>query len=151
MKSIKEEIKQKSAFRNSYHKGCVNLIYTGKWIINLHGEIFKQYGLTLQQYNILRILKGLHPEAATIKLLKDRMLDKMSDASRIVELLNKKKLLSRTLNDADRRKVDIRISRKGLDLLAKTEKENKKMDNLLSNLDNKEIELLNALLDKVRK
>ena len=79
------------------------------------------------------------------------MLDKVSDASRIVELLNKKKLLTRTLNDADRRKVDIRISRKGLDLLAKTEKENKKMDNLLSNLDNKEIELLNALLDKVRK
>lgn len=150
MKHIKEEIKQKSAFRNSYHKGCVNLIYTGKWIINLHGEIFKRYGLTLQQYNILRILRGLYPESATIKLLKDRMLDKMSDASRIVELLNKKNLLTRILNEDDRRKVDIKITKKGLDLLKKTDKENHKMDNILSNLDEQEIELLNTLLDKAR-
>ena len=141
MKSIEEEIKQKAAFRNSYHK----------WIINLHGEIFKRYGLTLQQFNILRILKGIYPGSATIKLLKDRMLDKMSDASRIVEVLNKKKLLTRTLNKADRRKVDIMITQKGIDLLAKTEKENNRMDNLLSNLDNKEIELLNTLLDKARR
>lgn len=151
MKNLKEEIKQKSAFRNSYHKGCVNLIYTGKWIINLHGEIFKRYGLTLQQYNILRILKGLYPESATIKLLKDRMLDKMSDASRIVELLNKKKLLKRELNKDDRRKVDIRITQKGIDLLEKTEKENNRMDDILSNLDKKEIDQLNSLLDKARR
>ena len=150
MKILKEEIKQRTAFRNEYHKGCVNLIFTGKWIINLHSEIFKSFGLTVQQYNILRILKGQYPKSVTVKHIRERMLDKMSDASRIVEVLSKKALLKRTLNKNDRRKVDVIITQKGIDLLAKTDSVNKKLDNLLSNLDKYEIEQLNNLLDKAR-
>jgi len=150
MSKIEKDISQTRPFRNVYHKASVNLIFTGKWIINLHSGLFKHYGISLQQYNILRILKGRYPKTATIKSIKKRMLDKMSDASRIVEILNKKGLISRTLNAEDRRKVDVKILQKGLDLLEEIESQSEKMDNFLSNLNEEEIEQLNFLLDKAR-
>ena len=131
MKHLKEAIKQNTSFRNEYHKGCVNLIFTGRWIFNLHNEAFKDFGLTVQQYNILRILKGQYPKSATVKLIRERMLDKMSDASRIVEVLSKKGLIKRTLNPKDRRKVDVIITKKGMDLLEKTNEINNELDNFL--------------------
>ena len=149
--SLEIEIKQSKPFRNDYHKASVNLIYTGKWIINFHNEVFKKFHLTLQQYNILRILKGQHPKAATVKLTRERMLDKMSDASRIIENLRKKMLVERTLNTDDRRSVDVIITQKGIDLLLIIENnESQEMDNFLSKLNKEEIELLNSLLDKLR-
>ena len=149
-KSLEEAIQQSVAFRNAYHKAAVNLIFSGRWIINMHNELFKDFGLTIQQYNILRILKGQYPHALTVKLIQTRMLDKASDASRVVEGLRKKALVQRELNSKDRRRVDVIISQKGLDLLNKIEKRSEEMDSFLSNLTDKEIEQLNLLLDKMR-
>jgi MarR family multiple gene transcriptional regulator MgrA len=147
---LEREIHQVKPFRNNYHKAAVNLVFTGKWMIQFHSDIFKQYNLTIQQYNILRILRGRNPSTATVKLIRERMLDRMSDASRIVELLRKKKLLERNICSDDRRKMDVIITQKGLDLLEEIEKENERFDKRLSALNEEEIILLNNLLDKVR-
>ncbi len=148
---LEKEIQQVKGFRNDYHRAAVNLIFTGKWVIQLHSDIFKPYHLTTQQYNILRILRGQYPKATTVKLIRDRMLDRMSDASRIVELLRKKKLVERTIQQLDRRKMDVIITDKGLQLLKEIDaKENERMDNYLNKLDAAEINQLNFLLDKLR-
>ncbi len=128
MKSLEEAIKQSSAFRNPYHKATVNLIYSGRWIINLHNELFNEFKITIQQYNVLRILKGQYPRALTVKLIQLRMLDKASDASRIVEGLRKKGLVQREINTDDRRRVDVIITKKGMDLLNSIEKRSEEMD-----------------------
>jgi len=150
MKSIEEAIQQSHGFRNLYHKATVNLIYSGRWIINLHNELFNQFNLTIQQYNVLRILKGQHPHALTVKLIQMRMLDKASDASRVVEGLRKKGLVQRELNPTDRRRVDVIITQKGMKLLNSIEERSAEMDSFLSNLNKEEIENLNVLLDKIR-
>jgi len=147
---LEKEIQQVKPFRNNYHKAAVNLVFTGKWMIQFHSDVFKQYNLTIQQYNILRILRGRNPSAATVKLIRERMLDRMSDASRIVEVLRKKKLVERNICGEDRRKMDVVITQKGLELLEEIEKENERMDKYLSALNEEEIVHLNDLLDKVR-
>ncbi len=148
---LQQTIKQSKPFRNLYHQTTVNLLFTGRWIFNLHNELFKTYGLTMQQYNILRILKGQNKKPSTIKLIHERMLDKMSDTSRIVEGLRKKGYLIRELNANNRRQVDILITQKGLDILNTIEEEGSEtMDNFLSGLNLVETEQLNILLDKLR-
>ncbi len=147
---LEVEIKQTKPFRNIYHKASVNLIYTGKWMMQIQVDILKSYNLTLQQYNILRILRGQFPNAATVKLVRDRMLDRMSDASRIIELLRKKDLVERHVNDLNRRKMDVRITQKGVDLLIEIENENDRMDLKLRSLNEDELLQLNSLLDKLR-
>ena len=150
MKSIEEAIQQSSSFRNPYHKATVNLIYSGRWIINLHNELFNEYGLTIQQYNVLRILKGQYPKAITVKQIQHRMLDKASDASRVVEGLRKKGFVQRKLNSEDRRRVDVMITQKGSQLLNSIENRSGEMDRFLSNLSMEEVKFLNNLLDKIR-
>ena len=150
MRSIEEAIQQSRSFRNPYHKATVNLIYSGRWIINMHNELFNDFGLTIQQYNVLRILKGQYPRALTVKLIQLRMLDKASDASRVVEGLRKKGLVQRELNSEDRRRVDVIITQKGIQLLSSIEKKSEEMDRFLSNLNKEEIKVLNNLLDKIR-
>lgn len=150
MKSIEEAIQQLHGFRNPYHKATVNLIYSGKWIINMHNELFNQFKLTIQQYNVLRILKGQYPYALTVKLIQIRMLDKASDASRVVEGLRKKGLVQRRINAKDRRRVDVIITEKGIHLLNSIEERSAEMDSFLSNLNGEEIQTLNWLLDKIR-
>ena len=150
MKSIEDAIKQLKSFRNDYHKATVNLIYSGRWIINLHNELFNAFDLSIQQYNILRILKGQYPQPITVKLIQERMLDKASDASRIVEVLRKKALIKRDINSKDRRRMDVIITTKGIELLNSIEQKAGLMDSFLSNLDLEEIKLLNILLDKIR-
>ena len=148
---LENEIQQIRPFRNVCHKAAVNLLFTGKWIIQFHLELFKPYNLTLQQYNILRILKGKYPEPITVKLIRERMLDRMSDASRIVEVLRKKELVDRTIHPTDRRRVDVVITRKGVDLLEEIDrKENIRMDERMTNLQETELEQLISLLDKLR-
>lgn len=147
---LEDEIKQTRPFENAYHKATVNLVYTGKWIINLQNELFQLFNITIPQYNILRILKGNHPKAVTVKYIRKRMLDKMSDASRIVEVMHKKGLVKRTISTTDRRKVDILLTQKGHDILAEVVKKHDELYGFLSNLDTEEIEQFNTLLDKVR-
>ncbi len=149
---LEKEIHQVKPFRNEYHKAAVNLIFTGKWILQFHSDVFKKYKLTLQQYNILRILRGRYPAPVKVKLIRERMLDRMSDASRIIEVLRKKGLLERSIRETDRRSMDVVITISGIKLLEKMdEKENEKMDEYLTTLDKKEIEKLNFLLDKLRR
>ena len=146
--SIEDEIKSK--FRNDYHKALVNLYYTNNVIGEQFFKMLKNYGLAAPQFNVLRILKGQHPQAASIGLIKERMLDKNSDASRIVDRLYKKKLVERKESEADRRQKDILITKKGLELLDKMVVCEKQEDDILSNLNIDEVKLLNGLLDKIR-
>lgn len=150
MKRIEEEIHQTRPFNSQYHKAAVNLIYTGKWIIKHHTEVFQEHNLSLQQYNLLRILRGASPTPVTLNYIRKRMLDKMSDASRIVENLFNKGLVDRKLNPKDRRKVNIQITKEGLHILSEIDKKSHILDSYLHNLDGKEIDQLNALLDKLR-
>jgi DNA-binding MarR family transcriptional regulator len=147
---LEVEIKQVKPFRNNYHKATVNLIFTGKWLIHFHSNLLKPYHLTIQQYNILRILRGSSPKPTTVKLIRERMLDRMSDASRIIELLREKDLLVRNININDRRKMNVNITQKGLAMLEAIELENERMDKKLATLSEDEILQLNDLLDKLR-
>lgn len=146
---LEEEIKQKK-FKSEHHKLMVNLIYTTNWLMSIHGPLMKQYGLTVQQYNILRILRGQYPNPCTVNLLKERMLDKMSDASRLVDRLLEKGLLERRTCDNDRRRVDITITSAGLDLLKKVDEDENKLYARMNMLSEEEASLVNDLLDKLR-
>jgi len=146
---LEEEISQKK-FRCEAHKLGVNLIYTYNWLDAYHSRFFKKYSITGQQFNILRILRGQHPGPATIKMLKERMLDKMSDVSRIVEKLRLKGLVERNICPNDRRHCDVVISDKGLELLAAIDQENGTIDSVFANLTDEEKRTVNDLLDKLR-
>lgn len=146
---LEEEIKQKK-FKSEHHKLMVNLIYTTNWLMSIHGPLMKQYGLTVQQYNILRILRGQYPNPCTVNLLKERMLDKMSDASRLVDRLLEKGLLERRTCENDRRRVDITITPAGLDLLKKVDEDENKLYTRMNMLSEEEASLVNDLLDKLR-
>ncbi len=144
------EIQQTRNFRNNYHKAFVNIISTGKSMLQFNSDFLKPYNITPQQFNILRILRGKYPEALTIIYIRERMLDRMSDASRIVELLRKKGLIERNICEGNRRRMDVLLTQKGLNLLDEIEKENERIDNRLSSLKEQEILQLNFLLDKLR-
>src|SRR4029078_3723482 len=118
---LEKEIHQ-DKFRNDAHKLGVNLIYTYNWLNEFHVNFLKTLVFTIQQFNVLRILRGQHPNPASVKLIRERMLDKMSDASRIVEKLRVKGLLSRTTCPNDRRACEVVISQKGMELLEKIDK-----------------------------
>src|ERR1700712_5557121 len=119
---IDDEI-QSSKFENNYHKAVINISYTYSWVNNQTRALFEKNNITIQQFNILRILRGQYPSPATVNLLKERMVDKMSDASRIVDRLVQKGLVSRCTNTKDRRAVDIRISEQGLKILSVMDEE----------------------------
>jgi len=146
---IKEAIQQKKPFRGSRHKAIVNLIFTHNWITDNLRLYLKPYDITLKQYNVLRILKGAGNPISTSDI-RERLLDKMSDTSRIVERLYKKGLVKKTTSAADKRLVDVVLSRRGILLLTELEEHTAKMDNLLSILTETEAELLSDLLDKIR-
>ena len=148
---LEDEIKQ-PVFQNEAQKAYLNVLYTAGWLGQRQVAAFKPYGLTAPQYNVLRILRGQHPLPATVAMLIDRMLDKTSNASRIVDKLEEKKLVTRTVCPANRRAVDIRITEAGLRLLRQMNDEGQ-ADAARSGLDNltaSEMRQLNALLDKIR-
>jgi DNA-binding MarR family transcriptional regulator len=146
---IEDEI-QSTKFEDNYHKAVINIAYTDGWLDNLIRPYFEKHNLTNQQFNILRILRGQYPKPATVNLLKERMIDKMSDASRIVDRLVQKELVSRCTNTKDRRAVDVRISEKGLAILERMDVEMKTREVLKTNLTEEEAGMLNTLLDKLR-
>lgn len=146
---LEDEISSRK-FTSNYHKSIVNILYTYGWLTNVLRQRLDQSEITLQQYNILRILRGQFPNPATVNLLRERMLDKMSDASRIVDRLYKKGLLSRSTNSKDRRAVDIFITQKGLDLLKALDSEMNLDDVFSQNMSAEEAGQLSDLLDKFR-
>lgn len=146
---IEEDIKS-TKFEDNYHKVVININYTYGWINNYMRPEFEKYKLTQQQFNIMRILRGQYPKPATVNLLKERMIDKMSDASRIVDRLVQKGLVSRCTNARDRRAVDIRISDLGLEILTKMDVSFKTKDLFKQHLTEEEAGQLSDLLDKMR-
>ncbi len=146
---IEEEIKQ-TKFRNEHHKLAVNLIFSYNWFVKLHSELLAKYNITINQFNILRILRGQHPQPATVNLLRERMMDKMCDASRLVERLRIKGWIKRESSFEDRRRVDVSITDEGLKLLAEIDKENENQDSIFNKLSSEEAANLNMLLDKLR-
>ncbi|MBF9237813.1 MarR family transcriptional regulator [Hymenobacter sp. BT683] len=146
---IEDEIKQ-PLFQDEHQKAHINLVYTAGWLQLRQAIAFKPFGLTLPQFNILRILRGQHPLPATVALLIDRMLDKTSNASRIVDRLEEKALVTRTVCPANRRAVDIRITQAGMDLLNRIEEAGIARCHGMSLLSAEEAHQLNTLLDKIR-
>ncbi len=146
--SLENDIQQK--FRNESQKAILNILYTSYFIQDRMNMLFKQYDITRQQYNVLRILRGQHPGHASVNLIRDRMLDKMSDASRIVERLRLKQLVSRKGAEKDKRAVEVTITESGLQLLREMEKPVEEFEALLKNLSDDETRQLNSLLDKIR-
>jgi DNA-binding MarR family transcriptional regulator len=146
---IGREIKQER-FKNEHQKMLINIFFTSSWLSSKHSCTLKPYGISVQQYNILRILRGQHPTPVTINLLIDRMLDKNSNASRLVEKLRLKKLVERAVSLDDRRAVNVVITQKGLTLLTELDKQEELFLKDLKNLSAKEAELVSNLLDKLR-
>jgi DNA-binding MarR family transcriptional regulator len=145
---IEKEIPQ-SYFRNPGHKALVNILFTSNHILEKLKQFLESEDITHQQYNILRILNNSETPLSTLKI-REQMLDKMSDTSRIVERLLKKDLVNKQVCSADKRLVDVTISKKGALLIQQLDKKNDELDGIISKLSAEEIETLNLLLDKVR-
>jgi len=146
---ISEDLKQ-SNFQSESQKAIVNAIYTGNWIVQQQQELLKPFGLTVQQYNVLRILKGQQGNPMTVLAITERMLDKMSNASRLVDKLLEKKLVLRRECPQDRRAVDILILPAGLDLLKEVDQVQQDWGKHFDALGIKRLEELNQLLDEFR-
>jgi DNA-binding MarR family transcriptional regulator len=147
---IEDEIKQEH-FESNLHKALVNLLYTFNWHRDLLHSIFKQYDLQQQHYNILRILKGKHPEPVSPGYIKEVMLDKGTDLTRLLDKLERKNLINRKLCPSNRRKIDINLTSEGIALLDKVRPTFDKQHELLANnLTDNEAEMLSNLLDKLR-
>lgn len=146
---LEAEIKQLK-FSNEYQKAAANIIFTSNWINAIQSRSLKKYSLTPEQFQILKILKGQYPSPSTVTLLVERMLNKMSNASRLVEKLFKKKFVERRQAVNDRRAVDIKITKKGLSLLSELEKVENYWHEVIANISSKEAKKLNELLNKLR-
>lgn len=145
---IEDEIKSK--FKDEYHKLVVNIHLTSARIGEQMQSEMKRYGITMTQYNVLRILRGQNQKAVSIGLIKGRMIERNSDVSRIIDRLVKKKLIERTENQTDRRQKDVRISDEGLKVLAEMDDFENMIKNKLGHLSVEEVKALNDLLDKAR-
>lgn len=149
MGTIGEDIKQ-SQFKSNEQKVGINIMYTANWLHKRIAIMLKPHGLTPEQYNVLRILRGQNGEAASVKLVNERMLDPMSNVSRLVDKLLASALVDRKVCTTDRRQVDIFITTKGLKTLLEADKALEKMYSLFKELDEEQLEILNSLLDKIR-
>ena len=146
--SIEKDISQ-AKFRNEYQKTAINLIYTYNWMHEKMKVFFDREKITGQQFNILRILRGAGKPISTLQI-RQRMLDKMSDTSRIVDRLILKGLARKIICTNDKRLVDVSITDKGKKLLEKMEAYENEMDSIFENLNSSEAKTLNTLLDKIR-
>ena len=144
---IEKDIQQTN-FRNEFQKMSINIIYTANWLNEKMGQILATEDITQQQYNSLRILRGSECPLSTLKI-RERMLDKMSDTSRIVDRLIVKGLVEKTACIKDKRLVDITISKKGLQLLEKLDSLNEHIDAILKGVTEKEAQAMNQILDKI--
>lgn len=146
---LEDAIKQKRAFRNDHHKVMVNLLYSNNWLEEKSRDFLKQQNISLQQYNILRILKGSEKPLSTMQI-RERMLDRMSDTSRIIDRMVAKKIVEKKPNSNDKRLVDITITENGLQILEELDKKNHELEAIVGELSVNEAKMLNDLLDKMR-
>jgi DNA-binding MarR family transcriptional regulator len=147
--TIEKAIKQKK-FANPYHKLLVNITYTANWFMNKQMELLRPFDLSPQQYNVLRILKGAYPEPMRVQDISDRMLDKTSNTSRLIDKLLSKKLVDKQLSRDDRRAVDILINPSGFDILEKTTPLIAELEKLMHGFTVEDVEKVNQVLDGIR-
>ncbi|MCB9334693.1 MAG: MarR family transcriptional regulator [Flavobacteriales bacterium] len=147
---LEEEIKQKK-FKDEFQKLALNIMFTGNWLSNQSIKSFKPFGISPQQYNVLRILKGQYPQAISVNSITERMLDKNSNASRLVDKLVVKKLVERAVCEKDRRQVDVAITQNGIDLLEEM-KDIVESSNIQfsKKITKEEAKIMNEILDKLR-
>ena len=145
---IEQDIQQPN-FRNEFQKMGINLLFTANWLNEQIGKMLSEEGVTQQQYNILRILRGSATPLSTLKI-RERMLDKMSDTSRIVDRLIAKELVVKNTCEKDKRLVDITLSPKGLSLVDQLDEYNERIDALLKGINESEAKTMNQILDKIR-
>jgi len=146
---LEQDLKQER-FDNVYEKMVVNILFTGSWLTNLNASRLKPFGLTPEQYNVLRILRGSHPKPMMLADITSRMIDRNSNATRLVEKLKSKGFVNREICETNRRQVDISVTESGLAVLTRIDEG---LDAWLENLNaipQSEVEMLNAMLDKLR-
>ena len=146
---LEQDIRQQK-FDSEFHKTAVNILFTSSWLYNLNALRLKPYDITPEQFNVLRILRGSHPKALMLADITCRMLDKNSNATRLVEKLRQKGLVSRTVCENNRRQVDISITPKGMRVLGSIDKDSKGWQEVLGNISKAEAQELNRVLDKLR-
>lgn len=147
--TIEEAIHQKK-FDNEYEKLFINILFTASWLEGKNIQRFKPFGISPQQFNVLRILRGAHPHPVRLSDITERMIDKNSNATRLVEKLRQKGLLKRDICPTNRRQVDILILSKGLEILKEIDVEMKAGFKEFKAITKSEAKELNALLDKMR-
>jgi len=146
---LEEELKQEK-FQSEHQKAMLNILFTSNWLEADSARILKPFDISSQQYNLLRILKGQGDQAISVNNIMSRMIDKMSNASRLVEKLRKKELIERVICEHDRRQVDVRITKKGLNVLQEADKDMGKFSNITSKITRLEATQLSGLLEKIR-
>ena len=146
---IEDAIQQKE-FKDPYNKLVVNLLYTHSYLVTAQNSLFKPHEISPEQYNVLRILRGQNGVPTTVSSIQDRMLNKMSNASRLVEKLKTKGLVKRDECPNDRRQVDVMITEKGLELLSVLQTQVENGNKSFVHLSLEEVNELNDLLDKMR-
>ena len=146
--SIDKDISQ-TVFKSEYQRAIINLIFTYNWTTERLKVIFDKEDLTMQQFNILRILRGNDKPLSTLQI-RERMLDKMSDTSRIVDRLIRKGLVKKVICKTDKRLVDVSITEKGKKVLRKIDQQEDEISKIVQALSETEAKTLNKLLDKVR-
>ena len=148
--SLEQEIKQTKPFKSNYEKTLVNIMFTNNWIHFKQNKYLKKFDISIQQYNVLRILNGQKDQPITINEIIDRMLDKMSNASRLVDKLYAKGYVSRDQKVGNRRACDVKITSKGKNFLEEVTKSINGIEKEMNKLNDAEFEELNSLLDKLR-
>ncbi|HMJ68703.1 MAG TPA: MarR family transcriptional regulator [Cyclobacteriaceae bacterium] len=146
---IEDEIKQQK-FRDAYQKVAINLLFTSGWLSARQHEFFKPFGITTQQFNILRILRGQHPNAISGVEIKSRMLDRNSDISRLLDRLLKKQMVNKSQSENDKRAANVSITETGLQLLSQIDEKFQQAERSHFNLNEMEANQLSELLDKAR-
>jgi DNA-binding MarR family transcriptional regulator len=146
---LEKDIKQQH-FTSENQKLIINLVFTNNWLTEKIRDFLSTEDITLQQFNILRILRGSHPRPLSTLTIRERMLDKMSDTSRIVDRLVLKGLVDKKTCPSDKRLVDISITEEGKKVLATIDQKEKEMMAVITNLNQGEMKMLNGLLDKMR-
>jgi DNA-binding MarR family transcriptional regulator len=147
--SLEQDIWQEK-FESEFHKAAVNILFTSGWLYHINSLRLKSHGVTPEQYSVLRILRGSHPKALMLAEITCRMIDKSSNATRLVEKLRQKNLVRRDVCENNRRQVDIVITPKGLEVLGKIDKESDDWISTLKNISKSEAQELNRILDKLR-
>lgn len=147
--SLEEDIRQEK-FATEYDKAAVNILFTGSWLYNINAARFKTYDITPEQFNVLRILRGSHPKPMMLADITSRMIDKSSNATRLVEKLRQKGFVKREICEGNRRQVDISVTDKGLSVLKKIDNDSEAWLGTLKNITKSEAAELNRILDKLR-